>query len=98
MLLGDGRMVRLGEVGVEAVGLEGRELGRHREVGQMEEADDALLGDLIDVADLDLDVILGADSDPLTRCIRRLIALNSREGSAIAGFDAFVGGEPTDGT
>jgi hypothetical protein len=73
-------------------------LGRHGEVGQMEHADDELVGELIDVAALDLEEILTVDAEqPLANCIRRLIEQNSRgEGSAIAGFESFIGGdEPT---
>jgi FXSXX-COOH protein len=71
-------------------------LGPHDGVGQMEEADDELVGELIDVSALDLEEILGADDGPLANCIRRLIEQSSREGSAIAGFESFIGGdEPT---
>ncbi len=59
----------------------------------MEEADDGLVGELIDVTDLNLEEILAVDAAPLARCIGRLIAQNNREGPAIAGFDAFIGGE-----
>jgi hypothetical protein len=63
----------------------------------MEEADDGIVGELIDVAGLDLQEILSVDSAPLAHCISRLIAQNRRGGSAIAGFDAFIGGgeDPT---
>lgn len=63
----------------------------------MEEADDELVGELIDVAGLDLQAILGADGAPLVHCINRLIAQSSSGVAAIAGFNSFIGGEdPTD--
>ena len=59
----------------------------------MEEADGELIGELIDVTDLDLEEILGADRAPLAHCISHLIAQSSRGGAAIAGFQSFIGGE-----
>ena len=63
----------------------------------MEEADEGIVSALIDVADLDLEKILGHESAPLAHCINRLIAQNLRGGSAVAGFNSFVGDgeEPT---
>jgi FXSXX-COOH protein len=59
----------------------------------MEEADDELVGELIDVAALDLSEVLALRDSPLAHCLRRLIEQNSRDGSAIAGFESFIGGE-----
>lgn len=57
----------------------------------MKDADDALVGDLIDVAALDVEQILAADHTPLAGCLRRLIQLDSRGGTAVAGFESFIG-------
>jgi len=59
----------------------------------MEEADGGIVGELIDVADLDLEEILTVDGAPLAHCISYLIAQNRRGDAAVAGFDSFIGGE-----
>lgn len=57
----------------------------------MEETGDGLVGELIDVADLDLEVVLAVDPGPLAGCIRRLIAQSGRGESAVAGFNSVIG-------
>jgi hypothetical protein len=58
----------------------------------MEEADEGLVGELIDVADLDLEEVLAIDTGPLAVCIRRLIAQSSQEESSVAGFESVIAG------
>ena len=58
----------------------------------MKEADEGLVGELIDVADLDLEGILALRSGPLVGCIRRLIEQSSREESSVAGFESVIVG------
>ena len=50
--------------------------------------DEGLSGELVDVTALDIEEVLAADDTPLMACVRRLIELNSRPGSAVAGFES----------
>jgi len=77
--------------GIGPAGLDDRGTLPHDEVGQMEEADEGLVGELIDVADLDLEGILALRSGPLAGCIRRLIEQSSEE-SSVAGFESVIVG------